>query len=115
MTSPQAPAKRASTAPRSKATSTQVQEEPSAQNANEPVGKRVKIFWPDEKRWFTGRVTASNSKGQQHVSYDDGDKEWISLAEEQWEVLEDQSAPFSTGHPLCAVQPAQGQSPLQTS
>ena len=28
-----------------------------------------------------------NASGRCHVSYDDGDTEWITLAEQNWEVL----------------------------
>mmetsp|Transcript_23475 Transcript_23475/g.47973 ORF Transcript_23475/g.47973 Transcript_23475/m.47973 type:complete len:131 (+) Transcript_23475:52-444(+) len=55
---------------------------------DDPIGKRVSIFWPDEDNWFTGVVT---EKGRQpddapgvynnvgwRVEYDDGDMGWVT-------------------------------------
>ena len=53
------------------------------------IGKRIKVFWPAEKDWFCGRLGAVNSKGCHLVEYDDGDKEWIDLATERYELLSD--------------------------
>lgn len=51
------------------------------------VGDRIRVFWPEEKEWFEGSVTGANASGKCHISYDDGDTEWIILAEQKWELL----------------------------
>jgi hypothetical protein len=38
------------------------------------VGKRVRIWWPLEKEWFDGRVTALGTGTMHLVTYDDGDE-----------------------------------------
>lgn len=48
---------------------------------------RIKVYWPEEKEWFKGTLTAVNPGGKCHVCYDDDDTEWLSLAEQKWERL----------------------------
>jgi hypothetical protein len=38
------------------------------------VGKRVRIWWPLEKAWFDGKVTALGTCATHRVTYDDGDE-----------------------------------------
>ena len=50
------------------------------------VGKRVKIFWKGENKWFQGTVMKRD--GQKFlVEYDDGDKEWETYKPEKWKIL----------------------------
>lgn len=52
------------------------------------VGRRVRVYWPLEGRFFAGVVTAFNARtGMHHIDYDDGDQEEIVLA-----TLDDESA-----------------------
>jgi hypothetical protein len=45
------------------------------------VGRRVRVYWPLEGKFFAGVVTAYNARtGLHHIDYDDGDKEEIKLA-----------------------------------
>jgi len=47
-------------------------------------GRAVKIYWPFERMWFRGIVDRFNSEtGEHHVSYDDGDKLWYLLEDEE--------------------------------
>ena len=50
------------------------------------VGRRVLVFWEDERRWYAGRLTAveaghddGRDSGDHHVLYDDGDEQWEPL------------------------------------
>ena len=39
------------------------------------VGARIKVFWPEEKKWYTGYVQAYSAEKHEHkVLYSDGDK-----------------------------------------
>jgi len=47
------------------------------------IGRRLKIYWPLESRYFPGTVTDINYAMNEYlISYDDGDREWINLANE---------------------------------
>ena len=59
------------------------------------VGKRIKVFWPDDNDWFSGRVSEMNGEGRHLVEYDDGDTEWLDLAAEKYEVLADDTGDAS--------------------
>ena len=52
------------------------------------IGERVTVYWPLEHEWFNGRISAKNAAGKHHIAYDDGDKDWVNLAEEKWKLLE---------------------------
>ena len=41
------------------------------------LGKRVGVYWSDDKKEFTGTITRVES-GSAFVEYDDGDQEWES-------------------------------------
>ncbi|GFH30680.1 tudor domain-containing protein [Haematococcus lacustris] len=79
----------------------------------EVVGRRIKVFWPQEGTWFEGSISrydqdkgkhrgALASAGMLHdalgstsgVSYDDGDKEWVVLSAEQYELLANKARPI---------------------
>lgn len=63
---------------------------PGSTNDNQLVGKRIGIYWPEEKLYFFGIVDSFNRCTEQyHVVYDDGDTEWLNLSDEVW-VLHDQ-------------------------
>ncbi|KAI8462894.1 MAG: muts domain V-domain-containing protein [Monoraphidium minutum] len=51
------------------------------------VGRRVSIFWPKEQAWFDGEIDDEDGDGRHHVAYDDGDAEWVRLAEERHKLL----------------------------
>ncbi|XP_043693312.1 DNA mismatch repair protein MSH6, partial [Telopea speciosissima] len=51
------------------------------------VGKRIKVFWPDSRRWFLGKIKSfDNEKKLHRVFYDDGDKEELNLMTERFEL-----------------------------
>jgi len=54
------------------------------------IGTRVAVWWHGEKRFFKGTVTDTKSKkGVKtfHVTYDDGDKQWLNFEREVFIVL----------------------------
>ncbi|XP_042484116.1 DNA mismatch repair protein MSH6-like isoform X1 [Macadamia integrifolia] len=51
------------------------------------VGKRIKVLWPDSKKWFAGQIKSFNIENKLHsIVYDDGDKEQLNLIREQFEL-----------------------------
>lgn len=55
----------------------------SSTDPAELIGCKCKVFWPDDKVWYTGVINGYNSEaGIHHVHYDDGDKEDLILAKE---------------------------------
>lgn len=47
------------------------------------VGKRIKVYWPDDNKWYFGKVIDCSNDGKHTVHYDDGDKERVTLAKEK--------------------------------
>eukprot|EP00252_Welwitschia_mirabilis_P002575 TRINITY_DN12525_c0_g1_i2.p1 TRINITY_DN12525_c0_g1~~TRINITY_DN12525_c0_g1_i2.p1 ORF type:complete len:934 (+),score=228.42 TRINITY_DN12525_c0_g1_i2:102-2804(+) len=53
------------------------------------IGKKIKIWWPVEKRFYFGTINGFDSVTKTHkVSYDDGGTELIHLPHEQWELID---------------------------
>ncbi|BBN19263.1 hypothetical protein MPTK1_8g09190 [Marchantia polymorpha subsp. ruderalis] len=51
------------------------------------VGRRIKVFWPLDKKWYYGSVKAYNSAKKQHkIIYDDHDEEWLKLQKESFRL-----------------------------
>ncbi|KAK3205265.1 hypothetical protein Dsin_019311 [Dipteronia sinensis] len=51
------------------------------------VGKRIKVYWPESRKWFIGHIKAFNGKKRLHsILYDDGDKEELDLRNERFEL-----------------------------
>ena len=51
---------------------------PSAPTCEDGIGKKVSVYWADDKEWFNGVVDDfSEAAGGWHVTYGDGDEEWI--------------------------------------
>jgi len=47
------------------------------------VGRKIRVFWPLEQRFFQGEWPLTNLPLKQHrIVYNDGDKEWVSLSQE---------------------------------
>ncbi|CAM9275298.1 unnamed protein product, partial [Discosporangium mesarthrocarpum] len=52
------------------------------------VGLKVQIYWPVEGRAFVGGIVRFHrKKGKHRVEYDNGDREWLNLEEEQDRVM----------------------------
>ncbi|WIA28905.1 hypothetical protein OEZ86_011429 [Tetradesmus obliquus] len=50
------------------------------------VGRRLKVFWPKDKAWYQGSIQAYKDS-KHRVLYDDGDEEWLDLAQERHRLL----------------------------
>ena len=70
----------------------------SDMNHYPPVGTRLRVFWEGDKRWFKGVVAQysfENGRRIHKINYDDGDIEWLNLADECWlEVPEKKIKPM---------------------
>ncbi|KAI3690114.1 hypothetical protein L2E82_48089 [Cichorium intybus] len=57
------------------------------------VGKKVKVWWPEDKTYYEGVIESFDSAKKKHkVSYVDGDEEILNLKTQKWEILEEFSA-----------------------
>ena len=55
------------------------------------IGRTVRIWWPHDNEWFTGRVNAFDGK-RHEVTYDD-DTTWDEdLADRRWELVDEAGA-----------------------
>jgi hypothetical protein len=46
------------------------------------IGKKVRVFWPVDKSWYTGTVEQyEQSTGEHLLRYDDDDVEWVKIGE----------------------------------
>lgn len=46
------------------------------------IGKKVRVFWPVDERWYTGTVQKYDSSSGEHLlEYQDGDNEWVKIGE----------------------------------
>jgi len=46
------------------------------------IGRKVKVFWPVDERWYEGVVEEYNqSMGEHKLRYKDGDIEWVKIGE----------------------------------
>eukprot|EP00271_Cylindrocystis_brebissonii_P021400 TRINITY_DN7585_c1_g2_i4.p1 TRINITY_DN7585_c1_g2~~TRINITY_DN7585_c1_g2_i4.p1 ORF type:complete len:853 (-),score=141.42 TRINITY_DN7585_c1_g2_i4:2511-5069(-) len=49
------------------------------------IGRRVRIWWPLDQKWFHGVIEVYDSARRKHkIQYDDGDTELLTLRNEQW-------------------------------
>lgn len=51
------------------------------------VGRRVEIYWPKDKAFYPGTLTAHSRGGKYKVKYDDGEEETILLAKQTYNWL----------------------------
>ena len=67
---------------------------------SELIGKRIRVWWPLDKKYYKGLVTAFNSKTGKHmVAYEDGDKEKVALKKERWDIVDGGGKPTPTPTP----------------
>ncbi|GKG06371.1 phospholipase-like protein, partial [Tanacetum coccineum] len=56
------------------------------------VGKRIKVWWPADKKYYEGVVESFDCSKKKHkVLYDDGEQERLKLKLERWELVENVS------------------------
>lgn len=62
------------------------------------IGDRIRVFWKDDKKWYTGRVEATRMSmeedlgkvvAEHEIKYEDGDVEWLYLSQEKFEILKE--------------------------
>jgi len=52
------------------------------------VGSRIKVWWPDDKKFYNGVVKSFKASTKKHkVVYDDGDIEQLELEKEKWDFI----------------------------
>lgn len=52
------------------------------------IGSRIKVWWPDDKKFYNGVVKKFDANSKKHkVVYDDGDIEILLLKDEKWEFI----------------------------
>ncbi|KAH9602929.1 hypothetical protein KSS87_023277 [Heliosperma pusillum] len=52
------------------------------------LNRRIKVFWPLDKTWYTGHVTGYNpEKKLHHIKYDDREEEWVDLQTEKFKLF----------------------------
>lgn len=57
------------------------------------IGRRVKVYWPLEKQWFSGKVDRVLKKGRKaHVVYDDEDTGYLYLSDDGFQWLDEGEA-----------------------
>ncbi|KAJ0247951.1 hypothetical protein HA466_0163340 [Hirschfeldia incana] len=87
--------------PKRKRTAREEVEFTKSELGEELVGKRVKVWWPLDKKFYDGVIKSYDSREKMHkVSYSDGDSEELNLKNERWEIIseekEDIDLPDST-------------------
>lgn len=57
------------------------------------VGDNIEVYWPDDKMYYSGRVTAFIDATRRHrVEYSDGDIELLDLRDELWRLPQHSSS-----------------------
>ena len=65
----------------------------SLAEARKTVGRRVRLYWGGDRRWYAGRVVLVHPTTLQvFIKYDDHDERWHAMWEEQYEWLEVEEA-----------------------
>ena len=61
----------------------------SLEEARATVGKRVRIFWGGDRKWYAGRIVLVHPTSRQvFIKYDDRDERWHAMWEECYEFLD---------------------------
>lgn len=57
------------------------------------VGRKVRVYWPDDSAWYAGEVVSFSRRKRVHgVAYDDGEREDLDLSAEKFEFLDAEGA-----------------------
>ncbi|KAG8060331.1 hypothetical protein GUJ93_ZPchr0002g24339 [Zizania palustris] len=55
------------------------------------VGARIRVWWPDDKKFYKGVVDSFDTVSKRHkIAYDDGDVEVLLLRDEKWEFISEE-------------------------
>ena len=63
------------------------------------VGSRVEVFWPDDEEYYAAKVTQVRNDFY-HILYDDGEEEWLPLAEHEFLLSGDEDVDYGRKIPL---------------
>ncbi|KAK3241861.1 hypothetical protein CYMTET_48407 [Cymbomonas tetramitiformis] len=55
---------------------------PTAPEPEPGVGEQLEVFWPLDDAWYQGTVAEVSAAGRHHITYVDGEEEWLLLSEE---------------------------------
>ncbi|KAF8106116.1 hypothetical protein N665_0147s0070 [Sinapis alba] len=77
--------------PKRKRTAREEVESNKSELGEELVGKRVKVWWPLDKKFYDGVIKSYCSRKKMHqVSYSDGDSEELNLEKERWKIFSEE-------------------------
>lgn len=48
------------------------------------VGDEIDVWWPEDKVFYSGRITGALLNNRREVTYTDGEKEYLRLEDERW-------------------------------
>jgi hypothetical protein len=63
----------------------------SAPRGDALVGSRVRVWWPQDRAWFAGKINAFDGTKLYEITYTDGSLWDEDLAERRWELLDERS------------------------
>ncbi|WOL19382.1 hypothetical protein Cni_G28180 [Canna indica] len=62
------------------------------------VGARIKVWWPDDEKFYDGVVAEYDRSTKKHkIDYDDGDVEILLLKKEHWEFIDEPKSCYLAG------------------
>ena len=65
----------------------------SLSEAQATVGRRVRVYWGGDRRWYGGKIVLIHPTSRQaFIKYDDHDERWHAMWEECYELLDDKGA-----------------------
>ena len=63
-------------------------------SAQETVGRRVRLYWGGDKKWYAGKIVLVHPTSRQvFIKYDDHDERWHKMWEECYEFLAEEKKP----------------------
>ncbi|KAK9815520.1 hypothetical protein WJX72_005004 [[Myrmecia] bisecta] len=67
------------------------------QRGKRMIGKRIRVWWPEERQYFSGTIRGYAKSTRQHfIKYDDDDQEMIYLNDEKWHYCDPADKPQAT-------------------
>jgi len=77
------------------------------------VGKRIKLWWPVDRRFYSGTIHNYDHANNTHkIEYDDGEVELLQLVNERWELISS-SQKDALRSPLKGWKQKQGKPPAE--
>ena len=61
----------------------------SLSEAQSTVGKRVRVYWGGDRKWYCGKIVLVHPTSRQvFIKYEDHDERWHAMWEECYEILD---------------------------